>query len=263
VPTPPASPWQDEDYDVFDGDRDVGRIYVVGSYGGNETWFWGVSFQLTGRKSYGNATSLEEAKAEFRAQYERWQRERRGGVRPEARAGSRGFGKKGVAKKAATKRRWQGSRRQEDDCSERRRKRVYRAGPGAERSRKRRGLRLRPVRQRRLRVRANRPRTGIARAAEADASSRLARLSPAVCTSSVGQQSACPCSGRPASQQTAPRPCAQVRCIRLIYVENVGSQFLSPSASGVSTVVRCRLLPASSRAYVETSVRSRDRDNAA
>jgi len=103
VPTPPASPWQDEDYDVFDGDRDVGRIYVVGSYGGNETWFWGVSFQLTGRKSYGNATSLEEAKAEFRAQYERWQRERRGGVRPEARAGSRGFGKKGVAKRAASK----------------------------------------------------------------------------------------------------------------------------------------------------------------
>jgi hypothetical protein len=65
--------WQDEDYDVSDGDRDVGRIYVVDSYGGNETWFWGASFQLTGRKSYGNATSLEEAKAEFRAEYERWQ----------------------------------------------------------------------------------------------------------------------------------------------------------------------------------------------
>ena len=45
--------WQDEDYDVFDGDRCVGRIYPVDSFGGNETWFWGVSFQLTNRKSYG------------------------------------------------------------------------------------------------------------------------------------------------------------------------------------------------------------------
>ena len=28
--------WQDEDYDVFDGDRDVGRIYLVDGYGGRE-----------------------------------------------------------------------------------------------------------------------------------------------------------------------------------------------------------------------------------
>jgi hypothetical protein len=33
--------------------------------------------------------------------------------------------------------------------------------------------------------------------------------------------------GRPALQQTAPPACAQVRCIAVIYVENVGSQFLS------------------------------------
>jgi hypothetical protein len=39
---------------------------------------------------------------------------------------------------------------------------------------------------------------------------------------STSAQSACPC-----SQQTAPPPCAQVRCITLIYVENVGSQFHS------------------------------------
>jgi hypothetical protein len=35
----------------------------------NETWFWGVSFQLTGRKSYGHAASLDEAKAAFKAEY--------------------------------------------------------------------------------------------------------------------------------------------------------------------------------------------------
>jgi hypothetical protein len=60
--------WQDEDYDVFD----VGRIYLVDSYGGNETWFWGVSFQLTGRKSYGHAPSLDEAKTAFKTEYAAW-----------------------------------------------------------------------------------------------------------------------------------------------------------------------------------------------
>jgi hypothetical protein len=64
--------WQHDDYDVFDGDRDVGRIFLDA----NRTWFWGVSFQLTGRKSYGTANSLEEAKAAFKAEYERWLRER-------------------------------------------------------------------------------------------------------------------------------------------------------------------------------------------
>jgi hypothetical protein len=36
-------------------------------------WFWGVSFQLTGRKSYGHAPTLDEAKAAFRAEYGAWQ----------------------------------------------------------------------------------------------------------------------------------------------------------------------------------------------
>jgi hypothetical protein len=60
--------WQHEDYEVFDGDRDVGRIFLQAS----GTWFWGVSFQLTGRKSYGDAPTLDEAKAVFRAEYEAW-----------------------------------------------------------------------------------------------------------------------------------------------------------------------------------------------
>jgi hypothetical protein len=37
--------WQHEDFDVFDGDRDVGRIYPVDGCGDREAWFWGVSFQ--------------------------------------------------------------------------------------------------------------------------------------------------------------------------------------------------------------------------
>jgi hypothetical protein len=58
--------WQHEDCDVFDGDRNVGRIFLDA----NHMWFWGVSFPLTGRKSYGQAPSIEEAKAAFRAEYE-------------------------------------------------------------------------------------------------------------------------------------------------------------------------------------------------
>jgi hypothetical protein len=56
--------WQHEDYDVFDGEREIGRIYLIDSYGGNENWFWGVSFQVTGRTSYGRADSLDDAKAD-------------------------------------------------------------------------------------------------------------------------------------------------------------------------------------------------------
>jgi hypothetical protein len=36
-------------------------------------WFRGVSFQLTGRKSYGKAPTLDAAKAAFKAEYAAWQ----------------------------------------------------------------------------------------------------------------------------------------------------------------------------------------------
>ena len=51
---------------------------LVDSYGGNETWFWGSSFRITGRKSYGHVASLEAAKVGFRAEYAAW-RERQNG----------------------------------------------------------------------------------------------------------------------------------------------------------------------------------------
>jgi hypothetical protein len=60
--------WDDDDFDVFDGDRVIGRVFRQA----DGQWFWGVSFQLTRRKSYGNAPSLDEAKAAFRAEYEAW-----------------------------------------------------------------------------------------------------------------------------------------------------------------------------------------------
>jgi hypothetical protein len=64
----PSGSWSETDYDVFDGERDVGRIFQQA----DGAWFWGVSFQLTGRKSYGHAAWLDAAKAAFRAAYERW-----------------------------------------------------------------------------------------------------------------------------------------------------------------------------------------------
>jgi hypothetical protein len=63
---------QHDDFDVFDGDRAVGCIYLVDPQSGTESWFWGVSLQLTGRNSHGRAGSLEEAKAAFRTEYESW-----------------------------------------------------------------------------------------------------------------------------------------------------------------------------------------------
>jgi hypothetical protein len=65
----PSGSWSETDFDVFDGERDVGRIFRQA----DGKWFWGVSFQLTGRKSYGYAPTLDEAKAAFRVEYEAWQ----------------------------------------------------------------------------------------------------------------------------------------------------------------------------------------------
>ena len=50
--------WNEDDFDVFAGEREVGRIYRVNA--ADEIWFWGVSFLLTNRKSYGH---LDGAKA--------------------------------------------------------------------------------------------------------------------------------------------------------------------------------------------------------
>jgi hypothetical protein len=57
----PAGSWQEDDYDVIEGERVVGRIYRVTDRA-DSPWFWGVSFQVIRRKSYGYANSLDAAK---------------------------------------------------------------------------------------------------------------------------------------------------------------------------------------------------------
>ena len=68
---PRKGEWTYDDYDVFDGDSEVGRIYRLNA--AKEIWFWGIAsvLVLTDRKSYGTATSLAKAKAAFRAEYEK------------------------------------------------------------------------------------------------------------------------------------------------------------------------------------------------
>jgi hypothetical protein len=66
--SPISGAWDDTDYDVFDGDQCVRRIYQVNDHPGQESWFWGVDFQPTRRKSYGHAASLAAAQAAFRAE---------------------------------------------------------------------------------------------------------------------------------------------------------------------------------------------------
>jgi hypothetical protein len=43
-----------------------------------ETCFWGISFQLTGRKSYGRGKSLNEAKVGFTAECAAWGERQKG-----------------------------------------------------------------------------------------------------------------------------------------------------------------------------------------
>ena len=65
--------WSEDDYDVLDGERVIGSIYLATDCPGSP-WFWGVSFEVIHRKSYGYANSFDEAKVGFRAEYERCQK---------------------------------------------------------------------------------------------------------------------------------------------------------------------------------------------
>jgi hypothetical protein len=67
----PSGSWKDEDFDVFNCEQCVGRIYRVTDQP-NSLWFWGVSFQVTRRKSYGYESSLDSAEEAFKAAYENW-----------------------------------------------------------------------------------------------------------------------------------------------------------------------------------------------
>ena len=58
---------------MLDDGREVGRIYRINAAA--QIWWWGVSFQLTGRKNYGRVDTREQAMVAFKAEYERWRAE--------------------------------------------------------------------------------------------------------------------------------------------------------------------------------------------
>jgi hypothetical protein len=58
------------DFTVFDGDRNVGRIYRLNS--AHEEWFWGARLVVVNEPMRGYAPSLDEAKAAFEAAYSDW-----------------------------------------------------------------------------------------------------------------------------------------------------------------------------------------------
>ena len=61
--------WSDDDFDVFEDARVIGRIYRV--VGKSERWFWGIDYFLAGgRAIYDHADSREAAMVAFKAAWE-------------------------------------------------------------------------------------------------------------------------------------------------------------------------------------------------
>jgi hypothetical protein len=71
----PSGQWQDEDYDVLADGKAVGRIYEDAdlSTPPDLRWFWSVTeiVPAVPNGTYGHAATLDEAKAKFRAAWEK------------------------------------------------------------------------------------------------------------------------------------------------------------------------------------------------